>query len=175
MKNNIHDFFKDNEIDIYEPNSGHEVRFLNKLKHPKKKVISWKWMSIAASILLMLGFYLGSSHQKNQFDLKDVSPKMAETQSFFVNTINQELKEIERYRNLNTERIIEDALDKIEELEEHYQKIKKELKNPGNKRLKIKGLIENYQQRLQILENLLHQLNELEKPTDLKNFEDEVI
>lgn len=175
MNNNLQDFFNENDFDVYTPISGHEARFVNKLKQPKRKILPLKWMGIVASITLLLGFYLGSSHQKNQFDLKDVSPKMAETQMYFTNAINQELNEIERYRNLDNESLIEEALDEIEDLEEDYNDFKTELNTSGNKKLKIKGMINNYQKRLQVLQRLLLLLNKLEKPIHLNYNTHEVI
>lgn len=171
MKDNLDDFFSDNNFDIYEPIDNHEERFLQKIKPKKKKNnIPWKWMSIAASIILFIGFSLGSYHQKKQFDLANISPKMKEAQYFFVNTINQELKEIEKHRSIENENIIEDSLDKIEELEENYENFKLELKTQENERQIIKRMINNYQQRLEVLENLLLQLEALNKTTKHHEF-----
>ncbi|TYP98779.1 hypothetical protein C7447_10294 [Tenacibaculum adriaticum] len=176
MDDKLHTFFAESSFDTLEPHSGHEARFLRKLEHPKKgKNLSWKWMSIAASVVLFIGFYLGSSHQKYQYDLASVSPKMAEAQSFFVSTINQELKEIEKYRNLETESIIEDSLNEIEELEDNYKNLRQELKANGNERHAIQGMITNYQQRLEVLEKLLIQLELLNNPERLNIQNDEII
>jgi len=162
MENNSLNFFSENDFDIHEPHENHEARFLQKIKPKKNNTISlWKWMSVAASIILFIGFSLGSYHQKKQFDLANVSPKMKEAQDFFVMTIRQELNEIEKYRNLDNENIIEDALDKIEELEKNYDVFKLELKTQENERLIIQRMITNYQQRLLVLENLLLQLESL--------------
>ncbi|WP_075342225.1 hypothetical protein [Tenacibaculum agarivorans] len=171
MKDRLDDFFLNNDFDVNEPHSGHEDRFLRKLNHtqtkPKHK-ISWKWMSVAASLLFLVSFYLGKYHSSHDdgFNIEEVSPEMAETQSFFISTINQELKEVEKYRNIETETIIEDALDQIEELEDQFRIFKKDLKNIGNERQVIHGMINNYQQRLQILENLLFQLENSNKPLE---------
>lgn len=175
MDDKFNDFFNKNNFDIHEPYSGHEERFLRKLQQPKKKSISYKWMGAVASIVLLLGFYLGSFHQQKQYDLRDVSPKMAEAQDFFVSTINQELKEIEKYRSLETETLIEEALEEIEELEEKYQSFKSELNQPGNQRIKIQAMINNYQQRLDVLQRLLDQLNRLQKPIEFNSIDDEII
>lgn len=175
MNDKLHTYFTENDFDIHNPNNGHENRFLEKLQHSKKKTFSFKWLGVAASILLLLGFYLGNMHQKDQYDLKNVSPKMAEAQSFFVSTINQELKEIEKYRNLETEKLIEDALEEIEELEDEYKTFKIDLKTQGNQRLKIKAMINNYQQRLEVLERLLEQLNTLQTNTKPNIEEHEII
>ncbi|OSY89120.1 hypothetical protein WH52_00220 [Tenacibaculum holothuriorum] len=175
MDDKLHQFFSENDFDIHEPHSGHLERFQRKLNTPKKvKTISWKWMSIAASVILLLGFYLGSFQQKSQYDLSDVSPKMAEAQSFFVNTINQELKEIEKYRNIDTESIIENTLDKLEELEEQYNVFIAELNTNDNKISIIQAMIDNYQRRLTLLQDLLFLLKN-DNPAKIQTQFDEII
>ncbi|TCI90719.1 hypothetical protein [Tenacibaculum sp. M341] len=161
MDDKLRDFVLNNDFDIYEPHSGHEDRFLKKLEAKKnnKNHFSWKWLSIAATITLLIGIFIGSNYtERNQMS------EMAETESFFINTINQELKEIERHRNIETESIIEDALEQIEELEDQFKSFKNDLETMGNEKQIIKGMIDNYQQRLQILENLLYQLDVIKNP-----------
>ncbi len=161
------DFFMNNDFDIHEPHQGHEDRFLRKLNQPKQQnKLPWKWLSIAASVLLLIGFSLGNVYKERQYDLADISPKMAETQDFFVATIAQELKEVERFRSLKTETIIEDALDEVEELEDEYKSFKKDLNTIGNQRRIIKNMIDNYQRRLDILEKLLLQLDKVNNPAN---------
>ncbi|WGH76375.1 hypothetical protein P8625_04235 [Tenacibaculum tangerinum] len=177
MEDKLHQFFKENDFDVFEPNQGHLNRFQRKLENPKQpKKPSYFWMSIAASIVLILGFYLGSYQQKNTYyDLADVSPKMAEAQNFFVTTINQELKEVEQYRNIDTEIIIEDSLNEIEELEDQYKTLTKELIKRENRYQIIREMIQNYQQRLTILEKLLLRLELQQNPAKLELLEDEII
>lgn len=176
MEDKLHQFFDDNDFDIFEPHSGHFERFQRKLQQPKKKSgPSFFWMSIAASIILVLGFYLGNYQQQQTYDLANVSPKMAEAQSFFVMTINQELKEIEQYRNIETETVIEDSLDEIEELTDQYKNLVTELSKNENKRQVIQQMIANYQKRLNVLEKLLLQLEQQKSPAKLKLRDDEII
>ncbi len=176
MEDKLHQFFDDNDFDIFEPHSGHLERFQRKLKQPKKKTgPSFFWMSIAASVILVLGFYLGNYQQQQTYDLADVSPKMAEAQSFFVTTINQELKEIEQYRNIETETVIEDSLDEIEELTDQYKTLVTELSKNENKRQVIQQMIANYQERLNVLERLLLQLEQQKNPAKLELRDDEII
>ncbi|WP_420553598.1 hypothetical protein [Tenacibaculum aiptasiae] len=176
MEDKLHQFFDENDFDIFEPHSGHSDRFQRKLQQSKKNnKPTMFWMSIAASVILVLGFYLGSYQQKSVYDLADISPKMAEAQSFFVSTINQELKEIEQYRNIETESIIEDSLDEIEDLEDRYKILITELSKNDNKRQIIQKMINNYQQRLEILERLLLQLELQKNPAKLELKDDEII
>lgn len=175
MNDNLDNFFSENDFDIHEPIINHEARFLQKIQQKKKTTsFSWKWMSIAASIILFIGFNLGSMYQTQQYDLGSVSPKMKEAQHFFVATINQELNEVEKYRNIETESIIEDALDKIQDLEEDYEIFKLELETQENERHILQRMIANYQQRLDILKNLLLQLESFKEIKTVTKY-DEII
>mmetsp|Transcript_9604 Transcript_9604/g.11184 ORF Transcript_9604/g.11184 Transcript_9604/m.11184 type:complete len:175 (-) Transcript_9604:1882-2406(-) len=170
MEDKLHNFFSENDFDFQEPHSGHLERFERKLNQPKNiNRTSWKWLSVAASVVLVIGFWLGSNHQKQMIDLADVSPKLEEVQDYFVSTINQELKSVEKNRNLETETIIEEALDQLEELEDNYRLFILELNSEGNKTKIINSMIKNYQQRLQILENVLQQIEQIKNPNLLND------
>lgn len=170
MEDKLHPFFSENDFDFQEPQSGHLARFERKLNHPKQiNKTSWKWLSVAASVVLIVGFWLGSTHQKQQMELADVSPKMQEVQHYFVTTIENELKTVESSRSLETETIIEQALDQLEELEEQYNVFLLELNSVGNQAKIINAMIINYQERLQILENVLQQIEQIKNPNLLNN------
>ncbi|MDD7913068.1 hypothetical protein [Polaribacter ponticola] len=101
--------------------------------------------------------------------MADISPKMEEVQNYFVSTINQEIKTIEKNRNLETETIIEEALDQLEELEDNYKLFIKELNSEGSARRIINSMIKNYQQRLQVLENVLKQIDQIKNSNNINN------
>lgn len=170
MEDKLHNFFSENDFDFQELHSGHLERFERKLNHPKRvNKTSWKWLSVAASVVLIIGFWLGNNFQDKQIELADVSPKMEEVQNYFVSTIHQELKTLEKNRSLETETIIEEALDKLEDLEEDYKLFITELNTSENTRKIISSMINNYQQRLQILENVLKQIEQIKNPNLLNN------
>jgi hypothetical protein len=166
MEDKLEHFFSENDFDFDQPNTGHEKRFERKLNRqkPTHQKTSWKWLSVAASVVLILGFWLGSNHEKRQIELADVSPKMEEVQNYFVSTINRELKTLEKNRSLNTETIIEETLNELEELEDNYKLFIKELNNTGNTTKIINAMIKNYQHRLEILENVLQQIEQIKNP-----------
>ena len=172
MDDKLHNFFTENEFDFHEPHSGHFQRFEKRLQgvQPQKRV-SWKWLSVAASVVLLIGFFLGVNMQDQPLGLSDVSPKMQEVETYFVNTINLELKEIEKSRNLDTEKVIENALDQLEELEDHYNAYLKELNENGEQLKIINAMIDNYQKRIEILQNTLQQIEQIKNP---KIVEDEI-
>lgn len=176
-KNNLSSFLNNNDFDIHEPYPGHVDRFKRKLNLKKNNNnFSWKWLGITASVILIIGFYLGRMKIYSSKDsIIKFAPEMAETEYFFITTIQQELKDIERYRNIETETLIEDALDEIENLEEQHQLFIKELKNNNNKKLIIKNLINNYQQRLNILKTLLTKLENQKKSKKIEQNYNEII
>lgn len=164
MEDKLNTFFKDNNFDVDVPRFGHLDRFEKRLNpQEKKKSFSYKWMSVAASVILLIGIWMGSNFTDNTLLLADVSPEMKETETFFVTTIKQELKEIEKYRNPTTERVIEDALNQLETLEDKYKELVKDLNKSFNDRRVVYAMISNYQNRIEILQNVLLQIDEIKK------------
>ncbi|RPD98786.1 hypothetical protein EGM88_06240 [Aureibaculum marinum] len=163
------------QFDIEEPEIGHFNRFESKLKgrvasDHKTNVNIWKWIAIAASIALIfsVGFH-NFDKTSNGLELADVSPKMEETQSFFVSTIKQELKQIDLKRNEDNKQIIDDTFTQLEKLEKNYNKLTLELKRSNKDRRIVYAMIANFQQRIEVLQFLIQQLNELEQLKNIKN------
>ncbi len=172
MDNNFEDIFKGykSKFDFAEPNIGHVNRFEAKLKEQNngaKKTIKtqWYWLSIAASILLFFGYWLGNQNTSNSLELADVSPKMEETQNFYLSTIHKEIEQIKSEETPENQMIIEDAFDQLKILESNYQKLTIELKESNEDKRVIFAMIANFQKRLEVLQNLVDQLE------DFKNYE----
>jgi DNA repair exonuclease SbcCD ATPase subunit len=170
MEDKLHDFFSENDFDFQEPHSGHMQRFERRLQgvQPKRR-LPWKWMSIAASIILAIGFFIGQNSQNEAPKLSDVSSKMAEVENYFVNTINFEVRELEKSRSLETEEVIEQALEKIEKLEDDYKTFIEELSKNGKQEKVIHQMIQNYQKRLEILQNTLIQIELIKNQKTFSN------
>ena len=174
MEDQFNNFFKNTDFDLEEPRFGHLDRFQDRLNNQdkkKKKITSFKWMSIAASVILMIGFWLGSNQTNETLVLADVSPQMEEAESFFVSTIKQELKEIENVRNPKTERVIEDALNQLEVLEDKYKELVKALNSSNDDRRVVYAMISNYQNRIDVLQDVLKLINQINNPKENQNEE----
>ena len=178
MKDNLEHRFKqlEGQFDIEEPAIGHFDRFEAKLASQDAKVKriqwnpnTWKWLSVAASVLLLVGFWFGSYSAKSGMELADLSPEMEETQSFFVTTIQQEVEKINLQRNSDTEQIITDAFIQLEKLEANYEELKVELLEISEDKRIIFAMINNYQQRINVLQNLLEQIEEINYLNDQDN------
>ncbi len=170
MENNLENRIKElqNEFDFAEPTIGHFERFEEKLQAQKKlkkgSKFRWAWMGIAASILLLLGFFLGNYNQEpTALELADVSPKMEETQHFYLATIQQEIESINKEKTPENQQIIEDAFTQLNKLEDNYKKLTIQLKESNEDKRVVFAMISNFQTRIEVLQNLMEQLDKLKE------------
>lgn len=168
------------DFDNEEPNAGHENRFLTKLKNQNRKVITlsqpksnfWKpFLSIAASIVLLITVFVSLNKANEPQGLASVSPEMEKTQNFFTSTISLELEKLNAELTPEFQDLVVDALFQIELLEQNYIKLKNDLTTSGNDKRVISAMISNFQNRITILNNVLEQIEELktEKTIDNEN------
>jgi len=162
----------ENQFDTEEPTVGHFNRFQKKIEEQKKSKKGnqfYRFIAVAASLLLILTLGFGRMQSAKGVELADVSPKMEETQDYFASVIHKELEKIEKIKNKENEKIINDALQHLEFLEEDYKKQTIALKdNTDNKNI-IFAMINNFQQRITVLKNLLNELNNFEQLKNIKN------
>ena len=169
MNNNLDKVFKNLEgtFDIEEPTIGHFNRFEAKLKTvanpPKKEKKLYTFITIAASIVLFFGIWIGSNFSNAGMELAAISPEMQETQSYFVTVIENELKLIEKERNTATEQLIKDALNQLNKLENEYNSLTLELKESTEDKRIIYAMISNFQQRIEVLQSLLIQIEDFKE------------
>ena len=179
MKNKMEDFFKDNKegFDFLEPNVGHFERFQSKLDKrdlgtKKKGGTPWYVLAVAASILLVFGYWMGNYNQNSidkGIELADISPKMEETQNFYLTTIKKEVSLVKAKQTEANQKIIDDAFTQLNLLETNYRKLTLELKESNADKRVIYAMITNFQSRLQVLQNLMDQLEEFEEMVPQNN------
>lgn len=168
MQDKLEKIFKEleNQFDVEEPNEGHFSRFeakLNKDKKPNILIKLWPFIAIAASIVLIFGVWLGASFSTQGMELAKVSSEMGETQNYFVAAIEKELETIEKERNPSTEQIINDGLQQLNKLEIQYQALTLELKESTEDKRIIYAMIANFQQRIEVLQSLLTQIEDVKQ------------
>lgn len=169
-KDNFNNLFEElqGQFDLEAPNNGHEARFLEKLEansNTKKENDSksfWRpFLAIAASLLIGLSILIGINQQSEATGLASVSPELSEAQDFFTATITEELKKLDAERSPLTENIIYEAERQLKILESDYTVLKNDLKESGNDKRVIYAMISNFQSRIEILENILEQIDDL--------------
>lgn len=174
MENEFDNLFNDIKfhIDTEEPAADHKALFLKRLhknelvlKKPKTKVIVLHHfrsvMSIAASLLLLLGIFIGTSSDANSMELSKISEEMAYTEDYFKIAIELELEKINNNNNPDAQEILKSALSKLSELENDYNSLKKDLVNSGTDKRVIHAMVQNLQNRMDLLKNVQFQLDEI--------------
>ncbi len=162
-------------FDVHETPDGHQKRFLDRLnaqQEAKPQRNWWKPLSIAASIVVILGigFSLMKSPQPSG-ELASVSPEMEQTQTFFVSAINNEIDKLKSFETPETKQLIDDALKQITNLEKEYQQLKIDLVESGNDKRVIYAMISNFQSRIDLLEHVVTIIEDFE---NLKMNENEI-
>jgi hypothetical protein len=171
--------FKDlrGSFDAQEPAHGHQQRFLDRLndqdsQRSAKKRFPWMSLSIAASILVVVGLTFGQFLFTPSMDeqVAKISPEIGQTQFYFTNLVEEQVKELQALKSPETERIIGDAMIQIKALEDDFSTLEKELIKGGNSKLILSAMITNFQTRIDLLEAVLAQIETI---TSLKNNTDE--
>lgn len=183
MKKDTIDTLFDNlqgTFDIEEPNEGHQQRFLEKLKTSqgvasiqKKKGSWWKPLSIAASvaILLGIGFSLFNTSLSVEEQLAEISPEVSQTQFHFASLIEEQVKLLESKSTPETKKIIDDTMVQLHKLDASYKLLEQDLLNGGNSKLILSAMITNFQTRIDLLQDVLDQVENIKK---IKNYNDEM-
>ncbi|MCK5401265.1 MAG: hypothetical protein KAJ28_06490 [Flavobacteriaceae bacterium] len=178
MKNdNLNTLFKnlENDFDIESPGLGHQQRFLDKLNNQSESIRQvsiphrsfWKpLIGIAASIVLLISLFIGLQQDSNSKDLASVSPEMENTQNFFSNVIAEELSKLEVETFPEAQILIKDAMTQIKILEMNYEQLKQNLNESGEDKRVIYAMITNFQNRIDVLQNVLQQIEDVKQ---LKN------
>lgn len=179
-KDNLDNLFDNlrGTFDIEEPQGGHEERFLEKLQGSrgivsiqKKKNSWWRPLSIAASvaILLAIGFSMFNTSPTVDQQVAEISPEVAQTQFYFTSLIEEQVKQLESESTPETKKMIDDAMIQLNKLDANYQLLEQDLLSGGNSKLILSAMITNFQTRIDLLQDVLHQVSTIK---NLKNYND---
>lgn len=152
----------------------HEARFIEKLDthFPKKKSTYYSWLSIAASILLLIGIggynFLDTENSATEIEpsiisdtktLGDVSPTLKKVEEYYLASINLELSKL-KYTT-GTKELFDGYLERLNDLNKEYNRLGIELTESGPNEGTINALIDNLKFRLNLLYRLKEQLKNL--------------
>ncbi len=163
-------------FDTEEPRAGHRGRFLDRLNAPveesKRGVSWWKPLSIAASILVVMGLFFGQSLRSETAKerIAQISPEISNSEFYFANIVEQQLKLLESEKSPETNKIIEDALSQLSILESDYKKLEVDLLNGGDSNIILRSMIQNFQTRIDLMQDVLAQIEIIK---NLKNHQNE--
>jgi hypothetical protein len=156
----------ENQWDIEEINSGHQMDFLNKLNKKQPKRNNYSVWAIAASIVILLGVSVFYNNNEKPKEFKFASKETKQTDSIFSVLIEKELAKLKEKNSPENEQIINDALKQMKVFDADYEKIIKELQKNGENKQIIYAMISNLQTRISFLQTVLQRIEENE---NLKN------
>lgn len=192
MQKDIRDLLKNHKEKEVALSKNHSNKFkalLQQEMHQQKpKKQNFKWLSIAASILLLMSLAIKFYPTKNieppldvqlnsadtetrsaqrEISLGSISPEFNLIEKYYKNSINLEISQL-KLTEQNKE-IIDGYLLKIAELTKEYKSLTQELNKNGVNDATIDALISNLQLRLQLLQRLKKQLKQLKNLNKTQN------
>jgi hypothetical protein len=167
-------------FDNAEPNEGHFNRFAAKLKQQKRKnrsLTSYTFLLKAASIaiLVTLSFLwtydnlIKPSPENSGISLSEVSDEYMEVEVYYKQQVNL------RYGQIRNMDIFSDSIQRsmllkeLSDMDSIYTNLQDELKaNPKDKRI-INAMIEHYQLKVDVMNRILHQLEQIKNENLIKD------
>lgn len=155
------------DFDSFEPNEGHFDRFEKKLiiYNNKKKSFSFAYILKAAVIAMLvtlsgLWIYDNFDTTSNKgIALSEISPEYSEVEMYYTHLVDQKYGEINQSESFDrTQKIM--LVEELNEMDSIYENLKKDLTtNPTDKRV-INAMIQHYQLKVKVMNQILDQLHQ---------------
>lgn len=173
-------FIKDQQkrFDLHEPNDSLWPNIHSRMAPKAGKIVQFSVFLRAAAIVAVVvsAFYFlynfqptGSNEQIVSTDipisLKDISPELAEFESYYSSAIQNKIELIHSLEGNG------DLLEEIEILDSEYQMLIKEYEDNLDNEKVLQAMIGNYKLRLSILERILEEIGEEQQTEDAPTIE----
>lgn len=178
MKNLEHKILNNRqEFDHAEPASGHFERFTEKLRRtsmakrfpvPYYLRVAAVLLFVSLSSIIVYELIRPSQWNKGTYTIGRISPEYREVEDFFIHTINSKYDILESLYNGESEQA-KVIRNELKEMDIIFQNLSNELENdPNNDRL-INAMIQHYQMKLEILNSIITQLENIKQITSKNN------
>jgi predicted CopG family antitoxin len=169
MSDRLEDFVREHreEFDLRQPDPSIWLKISPAGTPVIKERKPMRWLRVAAAIAMIFAgstagiyFLTGEKGQSDQYS-SELYLEMQETERYYTQMVNQRYNELQPFLAANPaarEMLVTD----LEELDEVYEELKEDLKDNVSNPEVIEAMILNYRVKLEILEDLLHQLKEKE-------------
>jgi hypothetical protein len=155
------------EFDSFEPGDGHFERFEQKLKEFNKKektfTIGYILKAAVVAILVILsGLWVYDNFEprtNNGIALSEISPEYGEVEMYYTHLVNQKYGEINQFQFMDsTQKSM--LMHELNEMDSIYANLKKDLRtNPNDQRV-INAMIQHYQLKVEVMNQILQQLQQ---------------
>ena len=117
-------------------------------------------LSLAASIAILFGaFQWGAHSQATQTKIASFAPETAAINQYYPGLIAIAVKEIEQQSSPLTKPQIDKAFKEISKLDGRFKEMEAAMINGGNTKLILQAMVQNYTTRIELLEEVMHQIN----------------
>jgi len=169
MQRDIRDLFKEEE-ELKQLPENHRAEFLEKLRHqPRSKRIGILWLKVVAIAVIALTVGFSVFYNPPIEESTDMIAQIEAVEAQYLEDIE---KEWERFLTITDDDVlVERFKNKLADLSNDYQELTLQLQKDANNVLVIEALIDNLQNRLQLLKNIqehikfLNQKNEQDETT----------
>lgn len=165
------------KFDIEEPETGHQQRFIEKLNKQNgvvsltKKNNWWKPLSVAASIVLLVGLGLSQINHPTSIDeqIVEIAPEVSDTEFYFASLIEEQVELLKNEKTVETSQLVDDTLSQLDELDADYRKLERDLVQGGDKELLLNAMIINFQTRIDLLKEVLANIEDIKNQKALND------
>jgi len=164
------------QLDSDHPREGHEERFLQKLdrlpdQRPVRRIRFRHALQVAASLAIILTsavVLLRQSGNEDQMAAKEIAPAVMEADIYYASQVDEKYEVISGFSFDNAEEKTV-LLNELKDLEGYHQQLMGDLEaNPDDDRV-INALIRHYQVKLEVMDQIIIQLNQIKSETSEKN------
>lgn len=163
--NNLEEFIKNNKKAFEEngPSTGLWLNIEAKLPKKQKATVTlkiYKWLSVAAVLVIGFGLYFSYNFAKQDVRVADINPEFAKKQVRFVTQIEELKDSLAIYAKQNPDLYQKFTAD-LKSLDADYEKLKAELPKSPNQFFVVKAIVKNREMQLQILNQQLEIINQV--------------
>lgn len=165
-------------FESFEPDEGHFERFEQKLARFNKKQQSFSFgFLLKAAAIAILVFISGlwvydrinpSIENRNGIALHQVSPEYNEVETYYATLASQKMNEISSLEYIDsTQKTM--LLEELKQMDIVYENLKRDLKNNPTDERVINAMIQHYQMKVEIMNQILNQLHQVKALKEQKS------
>jgi len=166
-------------FDDLEPGEGHFDRFQQKLRryHRQNRKFPWGALlkaAVVAVLVVLSGLWVydqtRSEASPQRLALEKVSPEVREAHIYYTSLMQKKYEQIRQFDFKNQQQK-ELLLNELKEMDSIYTNIQDDLRaNPNDPRV-VSALIRHYQMKLEVMNQIVHQLEKIKQPNNKDNHE----
>jgi hypothetical protein len=164
-------------LDTDLPGEGHEERFRHKLgRVPVRRVHVRHLLQVAASVAVILASTMVIIQQNksgSKIAVQEIPPSLMEADQYYSLQVSQRYDQISQFDFQNeAEKAV--LLDELNDLDAYHQQLINDLKANPDDEMVFNALIRHYQIKLEVMDQIIYQLNQLKTETEKKDEKESV-